>query len=45
VREDFFALLGTWAWKIESADRENTGGRILRRLRLSLVCNAIAATA
>jgi len=25
---DFFALFGTRAWKIESADRENPGGRI-----------------
>jgi hypothetical protein len=45
VREDFFALLGTRARKIESADRENTGGRILRRIRLNLVCNAIATAA
>jgi hypothetical protein len=44
VREDAIVLLGTWLEKLK-LNIENEGGSVLRRLRLSLGCNIIAAAA
>ena len=45
MRKDTFALLGARAWKIESTYRENPEGKILKRLRLDMRYNAVAAAA